>query len=141
MPPTPLFPHFLIVVDAMLSFLQYLEIMRRIWLTLLVVFSLAVGGVASASAAQTCPFKSAPVAKHDCCPVDAMKKSPGSPHNSKKLTDCQLGQSCRGSFAVPVSVPILESVLIDGVNPAPVFADVRHISTVSFAFWRPPRIV
>lgn len=138
---TSLLPHFLMVVDAMLSFLHHLRIMRRIWLTLLVVLSLAVGGVASASTAQNCPFKSAPVARHDCCPDGAMKKASDSPNHSKKLADCQLGQACRGSVALAVSLPILESVPTEGANPAPVVVIVQQASTVSFTFWRPPRTV
>ena len=125
----------------MLSFLHHLGIMRRIWLTLLVAFSLAVGGVASASAAQNCPFKSATPAKHDCCPDDAMQKASDSSHHSKKPADCQLGQACRGSAAVAVSLPVLESIRIEGVNPTPVVAVVQHVLAVSFAFWRPPRTV
>lgn len=125
----------------MFSFLHHLGIMRRIWLTLLIAFSLAVGGVASASAAQNCPFRSAPAATHDCCPDNAMKKATDTDHHSKKTSDCLLGQACRASVAVAANLPVLKSTLVEGASPAPVASVAQPAPTVSFAFWRPPRTV
>lgn len=115
--------------------------MRRIWLSLLLAFSLAIGGVANASAAQNCPFKSASAAAHDCCPGGAMKKMTDTGHHSKKPVDCQLGQACRASVAVAASLPVLKSTLIEEPSPAPVAANAQPAPTISFAFWRPPRTV
>jgi hypothetical protein len=119
--------------------------MRRIWFTLLIAASVAFGAVANASAAQNCPFQSAHVATHDCCPDGApnseMGKMSGGDHHSKKPTDCQLGQACRGSVAVAPSLPVLGSVLFKRVIARPALAAGQHTPSVSFAFWRPPRTV
>lgn len=130
--------HFFIVVDAMLSFLHHIRIMRRIWLTLLVAFSLTVGGVASAWAAQACPYKQAAAAgSHDCCPDQKPEPQP-SDHHGKSL-DCQLGQSCRTAQAVEPLQPVLTIARAEVVvalsprnqQPAP--------TAISSGLWRPPR--
>lgn len=128
-------------IDAMLSFLHDFGSMRRLFLSLLIAVSVAFGAVASASAAQNCPFKVAPAVMHDCCPDGAMGKMSGNDHHSKKPADCQLGQACRGSVAVAPTLPILGSAPAEIAMTAPVLATVERVSAVSLAFWRPPRIV
>jgi hypothetical protein len=129
----------------MFSFLHDFKIMRRLWLTLLLALSVAFGAVASASAAQNCPFKTAPAATHDCCPDGApnaaMGKMSDGDHHSKKPADCQLGQACRGAVAVAPSLPLLGSAPIERAAAAPILTVVQHVPAVSLAFWRPPRIV
>lgn len=128
-------------IDAMFSFLHDFSIMRRIWFTLLIAVSVAFGAVASASAAQNCPFKTAPAATHDCCPDGAMDDMPGNDHHAKKPADCQLGQACRGSVAVAPSLPILGSAPVEIAVAPPLLAPVECVSAVSLAFWRPPRTI
>lgn len=139
--PPPLASHLRVVVDVMFSFLHDFKIMRRLWLTLLLALSVAFGAVASASAAQNCPFKSASATTHDCCPDGATGKMSDGDHHSKKPADCQLGQACRGAVAVAPSLPLLGSAPIERAAAAPILTAVQHVPAVSLAFWRPPRIV
>jgi hypothetical protein len=114
--------------------------MRRLWLTLLLAFSLAFGGAASAWAAQDCPYKQNPASAHDCCPDDGPKDRSGD-QPSKKQMDCQLGQSCRASIAVAPSMPSLTVAMVNRAHLARAPADADDPVALSFSFWRPPRTV
>ena len=113
--------------------------MRRLWLTLLLTFSLAFGGVASAWAAQDCPYKAKPET-HDCCPEGQGMKMPAD-NTSKKPADCHLGQACRTSIAVAPILPMLTVVVLEPASLALPRVDADAPTALSFSFWRPPRAV
>ena len=114
--------------------------MRRIWLTVLLAFSLAITGAANAWAAQACPYKAMP-AMHDCCPDEGQAKQPPVDHGSKKAPDCHVGQVCRASVAVAPSLPSVKVAAVQPVSRALELADAGEQPSPMFAFWRPPRTV
>lgn len=120
--------------------------MRRIWLSLLLAVSLALGATADAWASQDCPYKAAPAA-HDCCP-DGDAMTGGSAmggdqpaHPEKPVKDCRIGQACRANPAVAPSLQAV-SVVVEMTVSQPVD---RHQAGApaapTSAFWRPPRTV
>lgn len=115
--------------------------MRRILLTLLLAFSLAFSATASAWAAQACPYKQAAMsaAAHDCCPDRQTKPEPIDHHGT--TMDCQLGQSCRASYAVEPIVPALTVVRVEIVEPAMLRDQQAPPQSVPSGLWRPPRTV
>ena len=118
--------------------------MRRILLKIFLVLSLALGGAASAWAAQDCPYLTTAAGVHDCCPdgMNGSMQDTRSHHGpTKKAADCQLGQACRASNAVSPSLPALQSRLMV-VEAAPVvFRNAVHETAKVNAFWRPPRVI
>lgn len=115
--------------------------MRRLWFAMLIVFSLAVSGAASAWAAQACPYKQAPLSAgaHDCCP-DQKPPAQQTDHH-RKTTDCQLGQSCRASHAVEPFVPVLRIAHVEVVVAAALSDQQADLQSIPSGLWRPPRFV
>ena len=123
-------------VDGMETNELYLGRMRRIWLALLLAFSLAAGGVASA-AAPVCPMLQASV-EHDCCPHG---KAPHDGAPQKKTDSCIMGAMC-------VSAPAIEQLAaVMPTSPASTAVDRRPLGETQShqgqfsEYWRPPRAV
>ena len=91
-------------VDDLSTFTHYCTVMRRFWLSLLMVIALASGGVANAMVMADCPMlaqasaNEAMSAGHDCCPDD----TPAAPDEqpAKKMGDCAMAQACRAGPAM-----------------------------------------
>jgi hypothetical protein len=127
-----------VVVDPPLSVPHDDGPMRRFWLTVLVAFSLAVGGAANAWAARNCPDNAAP-SMHDCCPDDQAQNKTPSDQPAKKQIDCKLGQACRASIAVTPTLPLLSVVVAVPGHVAPDLDRSVELPAFSLPVWRPPR--
>jgi hypothetical protein len=113
--------------------------MRRIWFTILLAVSLAISATASAWAAQACPYKTAPVTSHDCCPQPPAAPD-DTPHHSKQM-DCKLGQACRLAPAVAPELPVIAAVA-KPVSEQPLMRQHDGVrSPVLTVLWRPPKSV
>jgi hypothetical protein len=129
------------LIDGKSSIPHHNGQMRRLWLTLLLAFSLAFGGVASAWAAQDCPYNKAAAGMHACCPDGQMQQKSNSGHPAKKAADCTVGQACRAAIAVAPTLPTLKVAAISPADPVIGMSDAGHRLPPSFSFWRPPRAV
>lgn len=113
--------------------------MRRLWLSIVLVASLIVGGTMNAWAAKDCPYlKTAAVSVHDCCPGGGMKDQDKSDHKSKS-GDCKLGQACRSAPATAAEPAPVVRPLLYAAQIAVRMGDDHQQPTPLFSFWRPPR--
>ena len=132
-------------VDDVSIIAHYDGVMRRFWLSLLMVIALASGGVAKAVVMADCPMLALASAQaemgagHDCCPDDA----PAAPDNqpAKKMGDCAMAQACRAGPAMAPSVEPVSFVVTAIVVREPVMSDKGLISRAPDEFWRPPRTI
>lgn len=115
--------------------------MRRLWFSILLIVSLAVGATANAWATQACPYKQvdAAVGVHACCPDQKPDPHPTDHHD--KSMDCKLGQLCRASHAVEPLVPSLTAIHVE-VVAAVTERDLQGAPiSLATGLWRPPRTV
>lgn len=132
-------------VDDVSTFAHYRGVMRRFWLSLLMVIALASGGVANAMVMADCPMlaqasaQPAMSAGHDCCPDDA----PASPDDqpAKQMGDCAMAQACRAGPAVAPTIEPVSLIVSAIVVREPVMSDKGLISRAPDEFWRPPRTI
>ena len=111
--------------------------MRRIWFTILLAVSLAFTATATAWAAQACPYKSAPVTSHDCCPQPPVAPDDQS-HHSKQMV-CKLGQACRVAPAVAPELLVVAAVA-KPVSEQPLMSQHDAVRSPALTgLWRPPK--
>ncbi|HWA21925.1 MAG TPA: hypothetical protein VG735_05975 [Caulobacterales bacterium] len=121
---------------------HYPGIMARVWLTLILAFALATGGIASAFAAE-CPMEQAQVVSvHDCCP-DSAGANRGQPQqNQKQKADaCLFGMACR---TAPAMAPTFASLMLSqpGLRIAqPIASEPAKPSGPLQQLFRPPRTI
>ena len=109
--------------------------MHRVWLTLLVAFTMLTSGLTAAVASPACPMHGA-AGLHDCCDKHGDKGTP-----AKGIDGCMMGQACRAAPPVmPTVEPIRLSLPVIFVDRPTVQSEAPP-STVPNAFWRPPRTV
>lgn len=132
-------------VDDLSTFTHYCTVMRRFWLSLLMVIALASGGVANAMVMANCPMLAQDMAQpvmaegHDCCP-DAAPRAPDE-QPAKKMGDCAMAQACRTGPAMTPAVeaaPLIVSLI---VVREPFMSDKSLVSRTPDEFWRPPRTI
>lgn len=132
-------------VDDVSTFAHYGGVMRRFWLSLLMVIALASGGVANAMVIADCPMLAQAsgepemTAGHDCCPDDAPAAPDEQP--AKQMGDCAMAQACRAGPALTPSVEPVSFVVSTIVVREPVMSDKSMISRAPDEFWRPPRTI
>ncbi|MCL4716329.1 MAG: hypothetical protein KJZ75_15580 [Hyphomonadaceae bacterium] len=128
-------------VDDVSTFAHYGGVMRRFWLSLLMVIALASGGVANAMVMADCPMlaQAQMGAGHDCCPDGAPAAPDEQP--AKQMGDCAMAQACRAGPAVTPSVEPVSFIDSAIVVREPVMSDKSLISRAPDEFWRPPRTI
>lgn len=132
-------------VDDVSTFAHYVGVMRRFWLSLLMVIALASGGVANAMVMADCPMLTQASAQpemsagHDCCPDDAPAAPDEQP--AKQMGDCAMAQACRAGPALTPSVEPVSFIVSTIVVREPVMSDKSMISRAPDEFWRPPRTI
>jgi hypothetical protein len=132
-------------VDDVSTIAHYAGVMRRFWLSLLMVIALASGGVANAMVMADCPMLAQVSAQpemgagHDCCPDDAPAAPDDQP--AKKMGDCAMAQACRVAPALTPSIEPVSFIVTAIVVREPVMSDKSMISRAPDEFWRPPRTI
>ena len=132
-------------VDDVSTFAHYAGVMRRFWLSLLMVIALASGGVANAMVMADCPMLAQASAQpemgagHDCCPEDAPAAPDEQP--SKQMGDCAMAQACRAGPAMAPTIEPVSLIVSAIVVREPVMTDKGLISRAPDEFWRPPRTI
>lgn len=123
-------------IDGSLTNLCYLNRMRRVWLTILTAFALAVSGVANAAAAPACPMQmSSSASDHDCCDENGVPSDEG----SDKTSGCMVGMACRSAPAVaPTLAPLLLPSAAVRVSQ-PILSEPVAPSGPLQQLFRPPR--
>ncbi|MFN3463864.1 MAG: hypothetical protein ACK4X1_07260 [Terricaulis sp.] len=115
------------------------DLMPRLWLSLLTAFVLAASGVSTAVAAEACPMQQAAAAQaqHDCCPDQGGDKN--QPQQQDDMDGCVMGMACRTASAVaPTFAPIvLPNATI--LMSAPRLSEPARLSGPLQDLFRPPR--
>lgn len=122
-------------IDEILACPHYHGRMRRLWLTLLLAFSLAASGFAGAAMASDCPMQAA--AQHDCYPDGG---SPDDPIQTD-LDGCMAGMACRSAPAVTPSLALIRLSARPMRVVEPVVGEPAPPSGPLQDLFRPPRSI
>jgi hypothetical protein len=125
-------------VDGLSTNRQYRDPMRRVLLTIFLVFAIGASGVANATAAQACPMQNPAAMDHDCCCDED-----GSPtgNDSGKMPGCVVGMICSTVTAVPPSLTYVSAPQMS-ISAAYIdFGQQRRLSDPLRQFFRPPRTI
>jgi len=118
-----------------------MDLMRRLWLTLLTTLALAASGVSAALAAETCPMHQAATAQaqHDCCPdIGGDQNQPQQQHD---MDGCMMGMACRTAPAVAPSVAPIGLPNATVLMSVSAISEAANVSGPLQQLFRPPRTI